>query len=257
MDKNIILRDGEIAVVIDNASIIMNVNTALEVIEKLNARNTKIDCADDALKNINKNSKPDNVCLNDNTKVTKPNERSVYFELFNDVPEIKTMSSVPGSVNKVPVVAFEFDKERAYKWNDLRAGVGKCIKRFDSMTEADFFYGVNPGTTSSVVNTWLPYMNYTGIMNPMIGDMKNYMFSSKYKGKSLRWSLYPYCNQYRSSDKVPGVKVKLKRVVLFRADAIPHFIKMRYPDTQFHLYKIHYEYYAALSRVIIKEDFKI
>ena len=227
MDKNIILRDGEISVVIGDASIIMNVNTAFEVIEKLNARNTKIDCADDALKNINKNSKPDNVCLNDNTKVTKPNERSIYFELFNDVPEIKTMSSVPGSVNKVPVVAFEFDKERAYKWNDLREGVGKCIKRFDSMTEADLYYGVTAGTTSSVVNTWLPYINHIGVMNPMIGDMKNYRFSSKCEGKSLRWSLKPYCNQYRPSDKEPKVGVKLRGVVLFREDAIPQFILKR------------------------------
>ena len=82
MDKNIILRDGEIAVVIDNASIIMNVNTALEVIEKLNARNTKIDCTNDALKNINKNSKPDNVCLNDNTKDFKPNKNFLFLVSF-------------------------------------------------------------------------------------------------------------------------------------------------------------------------------
>lgn len=200
MDKNIILRDGEIAVVIDNASIIMNVNTALEIIEKLNTRNTK-DCS---------------------TKKTVMQDPSL-----NNTAEAKSSSCSAKKEKTVPVVAFEFDKERAYKWNDLREGVGKCIRRFDSMTEADIYYGVTAGTTSSVVNTWLPYINHIGVMNPMIGDMKNYRFSSKCEGKSLRWSLKPYCNQYRASDKEPKVGVKLRGVVLFREDAIPQFIFKR------------------------------
>lgn len=200
MDKNIILRDGEIAVVIDNASIIMNVNTALEIIEKLNTRNTK-DCS---------------------TKKTVMQDQSL-----NNTAEAKSSSCSAKKEKTVPVVAFEFDKERAYKWNDLREGVGKCIRRFDSMTEADIYYGVTAGTTSSVVNTWLPYINHIGVMNPMIGDMKNYRFSSKCEGKSLRWSLKPYCNQYRASDKEPKVGVKLRGVVLFREDAIPQFIFKR------------------------------
>ena len=200
MDKNIILRDGEIAVVIDNASIIMNVNTALEIIEKLNTRNTK-DCS---------------------TKNTVIQDSSL-----NNTAEAKSSSCSAKKEKTVPVVAFEFDKERAYKWNDLREGVGKCIRRFDSMTEADIYYGVTAGTTSSVVNTWLPYINHIGVMNPMIGDMKNYRFSSKCEGKSLRWSLKPYCNQYRASDKEPKVGVKLKGVALFREDAIPQFIFKR------------------------------
>lgn len=231
MSQNISLCDGEIAVLMGDASVIMNVNTALEIMSIAGCIFNK----QEQEQKISDSLKPwiQTISLliakssNKNTVTQDPS--------LNNTAEAKSSGCSAKKEKSVPVVAFEFDKERAYKWNDLRAGVGKCIKRFDSMTEADFFYGVNPGTTSSVVNTWLPYMNYTGIMNPMIGDMKNYMFSSKYKGKSLRWSLYPYCNQYRSSDKVPGVKVKLKRVVLFRADAIPHFIKMRYPDTQFHL----------------------
>ena len=218
MDKNIILRDGEIAVVIDNASIIMNVNTAFEIIEKLNARNTK-DCNNDVLKNINKNSKPDNVCLNDNTKVTKPNERSVYVELFNDVPEIKTKSSFSSSVNKVPVLAFAFDAEKAHIYNDLRKGVGECINRFDSMATADCYYNVSPGTASTVANTWLPYSNHVGAMNPMIGGKKNYRFSSKYNGKNLRWYLN---NLSYFSNNLN------KRVVIFRADALPQFILDRF-----------------------------
>lgn len=217
MDKNIILRDGEIAVVIDNASIIMNVNTAFEIIEKLNARNTK-DCNNDVLKNPNKTVKPDNVCLNDNTKDFKPNKNSIYFELFKDVPEIKTKSSVPGTLCKVPVLAFAFDAEKARIRNDLREGVGECIKRFDSMAAADCYYNVAPGTASTVANTWLPYWNSVGAMNPMIGGKKNYRFSSKYNGKNLRW----YLNNHSYFDNVH------KQVVIFRADALPQFILDRF-----------------------------
>lgn len=231
MSQNISLCDGEIAVLMGDATVIMNVNTALEIMSIggciFNKQEQEQKIPDSLKPWIQTISL---LIAKSNTEKTVTQDPSL-----NNTDDAKSSGCSTKKEKTVPVVAFEFDKERAYKWNDLRAGVGKYIKRFDSMTEADFFYGVNPGTTSSVVNTWLPYMNYTGIMNPMIGDMKNYMFSSKYKGKSLRWSLYPYCNQYRSSDKVPGVKVKLKGVVLFRADAIPHFIKMRYPDIPFNL----------------------
>ena len=231
MSQNISLCDGEIAVLMGDATVIMNVNTALEIMSIgsciFNKQEQEQKIPDSLTPWIQTISL---LIAKSNTKNTVTQDPTL-----NNTAEAKSSDCSAKKEKTVPVVAFEFDKERAYKWNDLRAGVGKCIKQFDSMTEADFFYGVNPGTTSSVVNTWLPYMNYTGIMNPMIGDKKNYIFSSKYKGKSLRWSLYPYCNQYRSSDKVPGVKVKLKGVVLFRADAIPHFIKMRYPDIPFHL----------------------
>ena len=194
----------------------MNVNTALEVIEKLNTRNTK-DCNNDVIKNFNKTVKPNNVCLNDNTKDFKPNKNSIYFELFKDVPEIKTKSSVPG-ILKVPVLAFAFDAEEARIRNDLREGVGECINRFDSMATADIYYNVSPGTASTVANTWLPYWNHVGAMNPMIGGKKNYRFSSKYNGKNLRW----YLNNHSYFSK------NVKQVVIFRADALPQFILDRF-----------------------------
>ena len=223
MSQNISLCDGEIAVLMGDATVIMNVNTALEIMSIggciFNKQEQEQKIPESLMPWIQTISLLIAKSSNKNTVTQDPS--------LNNTAEAKSSGCSAKKEKSVPVVAFEFDKERAYKWNDLREGVGKCIKRFDSMTEADFFYGVNPGTTSSVVNTWLPYMNYTGIMNPMIGDKKNYMFSSKCNGKSLRWSLYPYCNQYRSSDKVPGVKVKLKGIVLFREDAIPQFILKR------------------------------
>ena len=207
MSQNISLCDGEIAVLMGDATVIMNVNTVLEIMSIAGCIFNKQEC-----------------------KIAdKPNamEKTVSQDRSLNTAEAKSSGCSAKKEKSVPVVAFEFDKDQVHRWNDLRAGVGKCINKFDSMTEADVFYGVTAGTTSSIVNTWLPYMNYSGIMNPMIGDMKNYRFSSKYKGKSLRWSLKPYCNQYRSSDTIPGNVVKLKGVVLFRADAIPYFITKR------------------------------
>lgn len=219
MSQNINLRDGEIAVVIGNASIIMNVNTAFEAVAKL----FSIDC--DCTKqekpdiDINKNdNKSKVVCPEDTAELTKePETVSIYP--FANIPRVK--SSTIGGKDKVPVLAFSFDPERAARFNDLRAGVGKCIKLFDSMSAADLHYGVAAGTASAVSKTWLPYLYHTGAMNPMIGDRKNYRFSSKYDGKPLRWSFRPYY----PTDNV-------KRVVVFRADAVPLFILDRYTKKQ-------------------------
>lgn len=219
MSQNINLRDGEIAVVIGNASIIMNVNTAFEAVAKLFS--IDCDCTNQEKPDIdiNKNdNKPKVVCPEDTAELTKEPE-TVSFYPFTNVPHVKT--DTVGGKDKVPVLAFSFDPERAARFNDLRAGVGKCIKLFDSMSAADLHYGVAAGTASAVSKTWLPYLYHTGAMNPMIGDRKNYRFSSKYDGKPLRWSFRPYY----PTDNV-------KRVVVFRADAVPLFILDRYTKKQ-------------------------
>lgn len=215
--QNINLRDGEIAVVIGNASIIMNVNTAFEVMAKLflgfGRDCTKQETQEKQDIDINKNdNKPKVVWPEDIAELTKEPEA---FDPFAKVSEVK--SSTVGGKDKVPVLAFAFDPKRAERFNDLRAGVGKCIKRFDSMAAADCHYGVASGTASTVVNTWLPYLYHSGAMNPMIGDRKNYRFSSKCDGKPLRWHFGPYYNN-------DGIS----RVVVFRADAVPQFIMDRY-----------------------------
>lgn len=220
MSQNINLRDGEIAVVIGNASIIMNVNTAFEAVAKL--FNIDCDCTKQEKPDIdiNKNdNKSKVVCPEDTAELTKEPE-TVSFYPFTNVPYVKT--DTIGGKDKVPVLAFAFDPERAAEKNDLRAGVGKCIKLFDSMSAADLHYGVAAGTASAVSKTWLPYLYHTGAMNPMIGDRKNYRFSSKYDGKPLRWSFRPY---YPTANDV-------KRVVVFRADAVPLFILDRYTKKQ-------------------------
>lgn len=215
MSQNINLRDGEIAVVIGNASIIMNVNTAFEVMAKLivGCGCTKQEKPDI---DINKNdNKPKVVWPEDIAELTKEPEAEA-FDPFAKVSEVK--SDTVGGKEKIPVLAFSFDPERAARFNDLRAGVGKCIKRFDSMAAVDCHYGVASGTASAVVKTWLPYLYHSGAMNPMIGDRKNYRFSSKCDGKPLRWHFGPYWNNEKG----------VSRVVVFRADAVPQFIMDRY-----------------------------
>lgn len=214
MSQNIKLNDGEVAVIIGNASIIMNVNTAFDIVGKLFV-GAGCDCLKEKkdekqCNDFNKNNNKAKVNFAEPIKDHKP----ASSDLFSNVYEVKTETGG----DKIPVIAFAFDSDRAKRANDLRAGVGKCIKRFDSMAAADWNYGVSAGTVSSVVNTWLPYMHHTGAMNPMIGDKKNYRFSSKYNGKSLRWSFAPLFDRKDSA----------ARVVVFRADAIPQFILDRY-----------------------------
>lgn len=231
MSQNIKLNDGEVAVVIGNANFIMNVNTVFEIVGKLFV-GAGCDClkekkdekqCNDFNKNVfnkndfNKNNNKSKVNFAEEAVKDHKNHKAVasdLSDLFSKVYELKTETGG----DKVPVIAFAFDSDRAKHANDLRAGVGKCIKRFDSMAAADWNYGVSAGTVSSVVNTWLPYMHHTGAMNPMIGDKKNYRFSSKYNGKSLRWSFAPLFDR----------KNNITRVVVFRADAIPQFILDRY-----------------------------
>ena len=224
MSQNIKLNDGEIALVIDNASIIMNVNTAFEIVEKLFGSDG-CDCPEEKEEkkhndfNKNETNKDDNKSKVNFAEAIKEPKTATYpsnpSDLFSHVYEVKTDSV---NADKVPVIAFEFDSDRAKQANDLRAGVGRCIMRFDSMAAADWNYGVSPGTASTVANTWLPYMHHTGAMNLKIGGKKNYRFSSKYNGKTLRWSFAPLSDH---RDTTP-------RVVVLRADAIPQFILDRY-----------------------------
>lgn len=214
MSQNINLRDGEIAVVIGDASVIMNVNTAFDVIAKLFSSGcNKKDSKDTHDGGVNSNEIVD---LYNEFKAAEEQvvqQANKNLNQFANIPEVKP--STGGFNDKVPVLAFAFDTKKANKFNDLRAGVGDYpIRRFDSMSDADKYFAVADGTASRVVNTWLPYVNYTGPMNPMSGDVKNYRFSSKYNGKSLRWNFTPFYNN------VKGVE----RIVLFREDALPKFI---------------------------------
>ena len=211
MSQNINLRDGEIAVGIGDASVIMNVNTAFEVIEKL-FKSEHCSNNNDEEDNADKDEDLDNIC-HSNKNLINFDKLPEYLERFERERVQEVKSSTGGFNDKVPVLAFAFDTKKAARYNDLRKGVGRFLMQFDSMSDADTYYQVASGTASRVVNTWLPYVNYTGPMNPMSGDEKNYIFSSKYNGKSLRWNFTPFFNDEH-----------VERVVLFREDSLPKFI---------------------------------
>lgn len=221
MNQDIILNDGEIAVVFDEASIIMNVNTAFELLEKLNGAGNKQNAGGADTQDNNANTNKDKDLQNTNEfKAPEPvaQRPSQYAHLFANVPQVK--STTAACKEKIPVLAFSYNTTLAESRNDLRAGVGKCVKRFDSMAEVDRYYGMASGTASTVANTWLPYIHYTGAMQPTIGGQKNYRFSSKYDGKTLRWSFCPFYNC--------GYSNGFDRIVVFREDAVPQFILDRY-----------------------------
>ena len=215
MNQDILLNDGEIAVVVGETSIIMNVNTAFEVFEKLLGGGNKQNAG--GVDNTNTNTTKD---IQNEFKAPQPvaQRPNQYAHLFENVPQVK--STTPDCREKIPVLAFAFSSERAEKFNDLREGVGKCIKRFDSMAEVDRYYGMASGTASTVVKTWLPYIHHCGAMQLTIGGQKNYRFSSKFGGKTLRWNFYPFYNN--------GFAKGYDRIVVFREDAVPQFILDRY-----------------------------
>lgn len=219
MNQDIILNDGEIAVVVGETSIIMNVNTVFEVFEKLLGGGNKQNAG--GVDNTNTNKDKD---IQNEFKAPQPvaQRPSQYAHLFENVPQVK--STTPACREKVPVLAFAFSSERAEKFNDLREGVGKCIKRFDSMAEVDRYYGMSSGTASTVVKTWLPYIHHCGAMQLTIGGQRNYRFSSKFGGKTLRWNFCPFYNN--------GFAKGYDRIVVFREDAVPQFILDRYTHSE-------------------------
>ena len=219
MNQDIILNDGEIAVVVGETSIIMNVNTVFEVFEKLLGGGNKQNAG--GVDNTNTNKDKD---IQNEFKAPQPvaQRPSQYAHLFENVPQVK--STTPACREKVPVLAFAFSSERAEKFNDLREGVGKCIKRFDSMAEVDRYYGMSSGTASTVVKTWLPYIHHCGAMQLTIGGQRNYRFSSKFGGKTLRWNFCPFYNN--------GFAKGYDRIVVFREDAVPQFILDRYTRSE-------------------------
>ena len=205
MEQEIILNDGELAVVIGEASIIMNVNTAFELVEKAK---TFIGC---------KEEKEQKQELKD---VIFAGKDGNAIKIKED--ELNTSKTKPKTHSRVPVIAFRFDSERADRLNDLREGVGKYLGYFDSMQEASNYFDISKSNIIAVANTWRPYQNYTKAMNLRFGDkgngITNVRFSSNYKGKKNRW----YAEEGNYRRRYYGLEPN--KVVFFREDEIPQFI---------------------------------
>ena len=201
MEQNIKLNDGELAIVIGEASIIMNVNTAFELVEK---------------------AKSFTGCKEE--KEEKLELKDVIFA-GKDITEDKlnTSKTKPKTHSKVPVLAFRFDSERADRLNDLREGVGRYLGYFDSMQEASNWFDISKGNIIAVANTWRPYQNYSEVMNLRFGvkgnGIENVRFSSKYNGKKNSW----YAEEGNYGKRYHGPEHN-RKVVFFREDEIPQFI---------------------------------
>ncbi len=193
MEQDIKLNDGELAVVIGEVSIIMNVNTAFELVEKAKG----FTCY--------KEEKEENQEIKDDTE-----------------EELNTSKIKPRTHSRVPVIAFRFDSEQADRLNDLREGIGKYLGYFDSMQEASNWFNIPKSNIIAVANTWRPYQNYTKAMNLRFGDkgngITNIRFSSSYKGKKNSW----YAEEGNYGRRYYGLEPN--KVVFFREDEIPQFI---------------------------------
>ncbi len=193
MEQDIKLNDGELAVVIGEVSIIMNVNTAFELVEKAKG----FTCY--------KEEKEENQEIKDDTE-----------------EELNTSKIKSRTHSRVPVIAFRFDSEQADRLNDLREGVGKYLGYFDSMQEASNWFDIPKSNIIAVANTWRPYQNYNKAMNLRFGDkgngITNVRFSSNYKGKKNSW----YAEEGNYGRRYYGLEPN--KVVFFREDEIPQFI---------------------------------
>ena len=204
MEQDIKLNDGELAVVIGEVSIIMNVNTAFELVEK---------------------AKSFTGCKEE--KEEKLELKDVIFagkDIIED--KLNTSKTKPKTHSRVPVLAFRFDSERADRLNDLREGVGKYLGYFDSMQEASNWFNISKGNIIAVANTWRPYQNYDEVMNLRFGvkgnGIENVRFSSKYNGKKNSWYA-DYVIKGNYGKRYYGPEHN-RKVVFFREDEIPQFI---------------------------------
>lgn len=200
MEQNIILNDGELAVVLGEVSIIMNVNTAFELVEKSKGFTAGY-----------KEEKEEKQALKD-----------VIFK--NDIEdELDTSVAKPRNHSRVPVIAFRFDSEQADRLNDLREGVGEYLGWFDSMQDASNWFDISKSNIIAVANTWRPYQNYSKVMNLRFGvkgnGIMNIRFSSSYKGKKNSW----YAEEGNYGKRYHGPEHN-RKVVFFREDEIPQFI---------------------------------
>ena len=223
MSQNITLRNGEIAVVIGNASVIMNVDTAFEVAEKLIGRVTKLAglMAGAEAKDINKNeNKPKMV---DNLDIER--EKEGWRRVLQAMDEMDEQEAEANAApvqrrpnDPIPVVAFAFNREAAEKANDIRAGIGRYIGEYNSCIDAEYDLGVSQGQVSKVKNAWDRVIAASATnkhaFTVWVGGQRNPMTGSGYNYNNIPWA------------NVSGVR-NADRAVFFAADNLPDFVANR------------------------------
>ena len=200
MEQNIKLNDGELAVVLGEASIIMNVNTAFELVEK--------------------SKRFTGYTNEEKQEVNDDNDADLCEEINDDIDDIMENNEEQEQEDRkkyetVPVVAFTFDLDLAERENDIIAGIGDFQGRFDSIVKATDWYYIGREAIKNTVNTWLSFKDSSKI------DFKKFYESTDEEGKPHKWW----------TAKCDGIDYPpmsgFRRMVFFRADAIPTFILMR------------------------------
>ena len=146
--RRIILNDRKLEIEIDEAGVIMNVNTVFELIKKA--------------KELTKN---------DTSKNSKKGK-------------LKTSVAKPRKHCRVQVVAFEYYKERAKLFqNDPREGITKYLGLFDSMHDAANRFSMPKSDIIAVANTWRPFQKVDGLTDirifPEYNDKKNLWYAEE------------------------------------------------------------------------------
>lgn len=221
MEQNIKLNDGELAVVLGEASIIMNVNTAFELVEKAKSFTG---CANEEKQEVNDDNDAD-LCeeiINDIDDIMEniEDEDELNEEYVDEYKEEKQKQKEQEDRKKyetVPVVCFTFDLELAKRKNDIIAGIGDFQGRCDSIFKATDWYYIGSKAIEHTINTWSSFKNETTI------DFDKFYSSTDEEGKPRKWW----------TAKCDGIDYPpmdgFKRLVFFRADEIPTFILTRKP----------------------------
>lgn len=221
MEQNIKLNDGELAVVVGEASIIMNVNTAFELAEKAKSFTGS---TNEEKQEVNDDNDAD-LCEEiidgiDDIMENIEDEDELNEEYVDEYKEEKQKQKEQEDRKKyetVPVVCFTFDLELAERTNDIIAGIGDFQGRFDCIFKATDWYYIGSKAIENTINTWLSFKDKSEI------DFNKFYNSTDEEGKPRKWW----------TAKCDGIDYPpmsgFKRLVFFRADEIPTFILTRKP----------------------------
>lgn len=219
MEQNIKLNDGELAVVLGEASIIMNVNTAFELAEKAKGFTG---CTNEEKQEVNDDNDAD-LCeeiiddIDDIMEIIEDEDElnEEYVDEYKEEKQKQKEQEDRKKYETVPVVCFTFDRDLAKRKNDIIAGIGDFQERFDCISQASNWYYIGREAIENTINTWSSFKNKTTI------DFEKFYNSTDEEGKPRKWW----------TAKCDGIDYPpmsgFKRMVFFRADEIPTFILMR------------------------------
>lgn len=140
--KETILRDGEIAVLVNGVEIIMNVNTAFEILAKLGAAEAKPEVKPEVQVTA--------VVVEAKKEAPAPKLDFDKYPIYGRMLEDGEVTD--GKVS--PVVVFAFDRAKVNETGNLYAGLTKRVGYFETMKDAEVACNINYGRVSPIARTW-------------------------------------------------------------------------------------------------------